>query len=1077
VRGTATASYPALVSVELTLLSRVAYRDQEVTGPRLRGLLALLAGDLRTGCSTARLVDGLWPDEQPENPTKALQVLVSRARAQLGADVIASTPTGYRLALGEDQVDTSSVLLSASASARHSRAGDHEAALAHAEAGLALYEAAEGADTGFDDPVSALRAERASTYRSLVRARALALSRLGRHAEAVEPLTELVAERPRDEEVLLELLRCEAATAGPSAALARYEAYRRSLRDELGSDPGPALQAVHLQLLQGEAPAVRYGVPYEPNPLLGRDDDIAAVANLLRTSRVTTIVGAGGLGKTRLAQVVSRTAEQRVVHLVALAGVATDDDVASEVASVLGVGDSRRASASHRAIPPDVLAGIAGALGPGPALLVLDNCEHVISGAAELAGALVSMTQDLRVLTTSRAPLGLLSEAVYLLPELSLATSVELFEQRARAVRPGVELPAKVVEEVCRHLDGLPLAVELAAARVRVMSVAEIARRLEDRFALLRGGARDAPERHQTLHAVVDWSWNLLEPAGQAAMRALSVFPGGFTAEAAGHLLGDEVLGVLEHLVDQSLLQVADTPSGTRLRMLETVREFSTAQREAAGETGGVLAGFLAWARDFGVAHHESVFGADPFASVELIRAERDNLVQALRQGLGQADGATVAAATAVLGEVWVVDSNSTRMVKLIQDTAWILSHYRPDPDLVDVTRTAVTLSAIYTFFTQGPRPLRPLVTLRRLPPGPPNTVIGAFAKVLNTAPEFLGSERSALEALCQSDEPVLAGIANGFASYLWENEGDLDGALKAARRMLEPFENQQPPTPWMQSLAHSRISELCMQVDQGDEAQRHLKAALAVQEEFGERSDALGTRWGLVLSNLQLGAIDEAEHWLELAVLNQVDDAGGTFAYELSVRAEILLARDEVDAGLRLWRRVVDRLDSPEGATYHIQPPGLDPWTLEVQAVTVVAHAHHGRLDLVQQLTGELPHTLSAILTSPIGTPLPSIFELPVCGALLLALGMVDLDRGQRVGDEQATRSGVRMIALAERFRFPRTFQPTMSAARARRAAEHADRPAYADAVSTYAGLGREELRAAAQTALAARARRSDPG
>jgi predicted ATPase/DNA-binding SARP family transcriptional activator/tetratricopeptide (TPR) repeat protein len=1077
VRGTATAPYPALVTVELTLLSRVAYCDQEVTGPRLRGLLALLAGDLRTGCSTARLVDGLWPDEQPENPTKALQVLVSRARAQLGADVIASTPTGYRLALGEDQVDTSSVVLSASASARHSRAGDHEAALAHAEAGLALYEAAEHADTGFDDPVSALRAERASTYRSLVRARALSLSRLGRHAEAVEPLTELVAERPRDEEVLLELLRCEAPTAGPSAALARYEAYRRSLRDELGSDPGPALQAVHLRLLQGEAPAVRYGVPHEPNPLLGRDDDIAAVANLLRTSRVTTIVGAGGLGKTRLAQVVSRKAEQRVVHLVALAGVASDDDVASEVASVLGVGDSRRASASHRAIPPDVLVGIAGALGPGPALLVLDNCEHVISGAAELAGALVSMTQDLRVLTTSRAPLGLLSEAVYLLPELSLATSVELFEQRARAVRPGVDLPAKVVEEVCRHLDGLPLAVELAAARVRVMSVAEIARRLEDRFALLRGGARDAPERHQTLHAVVDWSWNLLEPAGRAAMRALSVFPGGFTAEAAGHLLGDEVLGVLEHLVDQSLLQVADTSSGTRFRMLETVREFSTAQREAAGETGGVLAGFLAWARDFGVAHHESVFGADPFSSVELIRAERDNLVQALRQGLGQADGATVAAAAAVLGEVWVVDSNSTRMVTLIQDTAWILSHYRPDPDLVDVTRTAVTLSAIYTFFTQGPRMLRPLVTLRRLPPGPPNTVIGAFAKVLNTTPEFLGSERSALEALCESDEPVLAGIANGFASYLWESEGDLDGALKAARRMLEPFENQQPPTPWMQSLAHSRISELCMQVDQGDEAQRHLKAALAVQEEFGERYDALGTRWGLVLSNLQLGAIDEAEHWLELAVLNQVDDAGGTFAYELSVRAEILLARDEVDAGLRLWRRVVDRLDSPEGATYHIQPPGLDPWTLEVQAVTVVAHAHHGRLDLVQQLTGELPHKLSAILTSPIGTPLPSVFELPVCGALLLALGMVDLDRGQRSGDEQATRSGVRMIALAERFRFPRTFQPTMSAARARRAAEHADRPAYADAVSTYAGLGREELRAAAQTALAARARRSHPG
>jgi DNA-binding SARP family transcriptional activator len=239
------------VTTELTLLSRVAYRDQEVTGPRLRGLLALLAGDLRTGCSTVRLVEGLWPDDQPENPAKALQVLVSRLRAQLGSDVIASTPTGYRLSLREDQVDTAAVLLSASASARSSRAGDHAAALAHAEEGLALWEGATGGDTAFDDPVSALRAERAATYRSLVRARALALSRLGRHGEAAEALAGLAAEHPRDEEVLLELLRSEAATVGPSAALDRYEAYRRSLRDELGTDPGPALQAAHRQLLQG----------------------------------------------------------------------------------------------------------------------------------------------------------------------------------------------------------------------------------------------------------------------------------------------------------------------------------------------------------------------------------------------------------------------------------------------------------------------------------------------------------------------------------------------------------------------------------------------------------------------------------------------------------------------------------------------------------------------------------------------------------------------------------------------------------------------------------------------------------
>jgi hypothetical protein len=175
----------------------VAHRGREVTGPRPRGLLALLAGDLRSGGSTARLVEGLWPEEQPEHPAKALQVIVSRTRAQLGADVIASTSTGYRLSLADDQVDASAVLLRAAAAARHAQAGDHPA-LAEAEAGLALWDGApDGTDAGPDDPVAALRAERASTYLSLARARALALASLGRHAEAAGPLAGHMVRRLR----------------------------------------------------------------------------------------------------------------------------------------------------------------------------------------------------------------------------------------------------------------------------------------------------------------------------------------------------------------------------------------------------------------------------------------------------------------------------------------------------------------------------------------------------------------------------------------------------------------------------------------------------------------------------------------------------------------------------------------------------------------------------------------------------------------------------------------------------------------------------------------------------------------
>jgi predicted ATPase/DNA-binding SARP family transcriptional activator len=1057
------------VTIELTLLSRVAFRDQEITSRRLRGLLALLAGDLRTGASSGRLVEGLWPEEQPENPAKALQVLVSRARAQLGSDVIVNTATGYRLSLREDQVDTSAVLRSASASARSSRAGDHAAALAHAEAGLALWEEAAGGDAGLDDPVAALRAERASTSRSLLRARALALSRLGRHAEAVEALTELVAERPRDEELLLELLRSEAATAGPSAGLARYEAYRRSLRDELGSDPGPALQALHQQLLQGTLPVVRHGVPHEPNPLLGRDQDIAAVAGLLRSWRVTSIVGAGGLGKTRLANVVSRRAEQRIVHLVALAAVSGDDDVAGEVASALGSGESRRTPVSNVAVPTDLLAGIVNVLGPGPALLVLDNCEHVIGGVAELVRALVSMTQDLRVLTTSRTPLGLSSEAVYLLPELDLPTSVELFEQRARAARPGVDLPVGLVEEVCRHLDGLPLAVELAAARVRVMSVAEIARRLRDRFALLRGGARDAPERHQTLQAVVDWSWNLLEPPGQAAMRALSVFPGGFTADAAHQVLRDDdtsdVSQILEDLVDQSLLQVVDTQTGTRFRMLETVREFSTARLEAAGETDQVVGRFLSWARDFGVAHHDSLFGADPFSALERIRAEQDNLVQALRFGLTGADRATVVTTSAVLEGLWTIESNYALMGTLASEIARVLSHFRPGPDLVEVTRTAATLCTAFTFLIQGPRAVRSLVVLRRLPPAPPNTPVRAASIVLGAMPE--GPQ--ALQELCDSDEPLVAGAANGIASYLRENDSDPDGAMKAAERMLEALENR--GVPWLWALAHCRVGELCLQVEQGTEAQRHLLAAQPVLDRLGARSDVVGIRWWMVLASLQSGAVDEAEHWLEETAPHRADDPVGVLTYGRGVRAEILLARGELEAGLRQWRRAVDLLTNAEGPIFGLDvDPKDEPWALQAKAVAVVAHAQHGRLDLVDETTRELSRRLQTLLEDPVARP-PYLVELPLFGALLLALAMVDVERGARTGDERASRSGARMIALAERFRFLREFQPTMSSARARHAAQQADGPAHDDAVSSYADLGRDDLRAAALEALRARA------
>jgi predicted ATPase len=1024
------------VSIELALLSRVCYRDVELSGARLRGLLALLAADARIGCSTTRLVEALWPDKLPEHPAKALQVLVSRARARLGADAIASTPTGYRLALPDDQVDATAVLGHAAASEQHARKGEPAEALAEAAAGLALCAGAEAWGSGAaGDPVEELRAARLSTYRSLSRSRALALSRLGRRAEAREPLGELIEREPRDEEALAELLRCDAAILSPATALARYDTYRQALRDELGGDPGPALRAVHDELLNADQPAVRHGVQYDPNPLLGRDHDVAEVTTLVHAARVTSIVGAGGLGKTRLAHVVSRAAEQRAVHFVGLAGVTTDDDVLGEVASALGIGEPRHGTVG-RGVGASALSGVVNALRQGPTLLVLDNCEHVVRGAADLVRSLVSMTRDLRVLTTSRAPLGLSSESVYLLPELSPDIAVTLFVQRARAARPGVELPAAVVRELCAHLDGLPLAVELAAARVRVMSVVDIARHIDDRFSLLRGGSRDTPQRHRTLHAVIDWSWQLLEPEAQAALRALSIFPDGFGVDAARHVLNaaGDVLPILEQLVEQSLLKVVDTETGARFRMLETVREFTGVHRDEAGETDVAIARFLAWTTDFGIAHADSAFSIDLIGFATQTRIEQDNLIQALRYGLDREDGAVVAATSSVLSGLWLVESNFARIAGLATDIGRVLASYRPQPRLVEVARTALVLCTMSTFLVQGREPPRLYRALREFPTAPPDTVIRATQLVLAA----ISASVEHLFALCGSDEPLVAGMANAVASYAFEAENDIHGALAAARRMADVFDAHDSPN--MRLVAHARIGELNLQADPGEPALTHLNLAMATVEKLGAWTTLARGRWAIVLANLQRGDLAETERMLGEARQLGEDQSVGLPMFDLAVRATLSIVRGDPDAGLRGWRQAVAGLREQGG-----QPGG---WPLEVQSVCVVAHAQHDQLDAVADLVAALPEVVTAMIGAPDTRPT----AFPACGSALLAIAMADLDRDPT--------GAARMIALARRLHYLRGFHPIMSVAAAEKAARGADGPAYDDAVSSYADLDNPALR-----------------
>jgi tetratricopeptide (TPR) repeat protein len=422
-----------------------------------------------------------------------------------------------------------------------------------------------------------------------------------------------------------------------------------------------------------------------------------------------------------------------------------------------------------------------------------------------------------------------------------------------------------------------------------------------------------------------------------------------------------------------------------------------------------------------------------------------------------------------------MAESSFARLTTLAGDTVRILPSFRPENALVEVTRTSLVLGAASGFLLRGPSPARFLVGLRRLPQAPPDTFARAAQAVLNALAGSPGADFAALRALGESDQPLVAGMASQAASYAWEEAGDLDGALAAARRSLAAFERR--GSAWLRTAAHARIGELCLQVDEagsGDEALRHLSAALSVIEAFGAWSTANRVREAIVGANVQRGAYDEAERELGLTAPRAGDEPWDLSMFDTAMRAEIALGRGDVDTGLHLWRTAAATLRDAQRPGPGGDLSRLDPWALQVQAAAVVAHAHHGRLGLVAEITGALPAALSALTADPGAPPgtLAASYGLAVCGSLLLALAMTDIDRGQCAADAGFARWGARMIALAERFGLKNGFQPTMSAARARRAAQDADGPAYAEAVSSYAGLDPEGLRAAARAALRERAR-----
>ncbi|NRQ30245.1 transcriptional regulator [Nonomuraea sp. NN258] len=992
----------------LTFLDGVRWQGTRLAGDRAQALLAVLALHAGTGLSDERLVEELWSEESPANPTKALQVVVSRTRAATHPDVVVRTARGYRLGLPADQVDA--LLLASLAGQAREALGGGDTAVARRRAEEAVALVASGFEPS-SGPLADVRADAAKALEEARRVLAVARSRDGDHAGALPLLEEYASVRPHDEELLACLLRSEAAVRGVASALERFERYRADLAEHLGADPGPELTRVHAALLAADRP-VREGILYDGSSLLGRDDDIRSVHALLQTGRVVSIVGAGGLGKTRLAHVVGRNAAQPVAHFVELVAVSSPEGVVGEVGSALGVRDSVTA---RRVLTPqqrsDVRSRIAGHLDQVPSLLILDNCEHVIEAVADLVAFLVANTRDLRVLTTSRAPLSIPAERVHQLGELATGDSVELFGQRATAARPGVRLEEEAVREIVTRLDGLPLAIELAAAKVRVMSVEEIRRRLADRFALLRGGNRSAPDRHQTLLAVIDWSWNLLDEQERRALRRMSLFGDGFTLETAEHVLGPGALQAVHALTEQSLLSVRENAFGLRYRMLETVREFGLMRLAEAGEEAQARTAQQTWATEYGMRHAAALFGADQFAAVDALRAEEGNLADLLRRALAEGDPAMAVRLMSAVGPLWSVRGDHPRIIALGEALTQTITGWFPPPELEDLTRVTLLIMLMNLMvITDSHHQLRDL--LARLPDrDTTDRRLTAMTRVTMASDPANGeSALRRLTELSQSTDHDLALFAGQMLTHALENTGDTAGAAAVAERTLALTGDDDGP--WTRAIMRATLAHLAMQAGDPERAAGHARAALPVMIRIGATDDEAQLRAIMMYLAIQSGDLATAEAELaELMRINESEAVQGGLAIIPACAAELALARGDVALALSEYRLAVQRARDLRLAG--LPKTGVEPWVMVAASVALTVHAYHaGPADL--WFGEELFATQYALLRDEVLSEANTFLDYPVAGMTLFSLGAWGLLRGAL-----PPRVAIRLLVLAERFSY----------------------------------------------------------
>ncbi|MEU8436199.1 BTAD domain-containing putative transcriptional regulator [Streptomyces sp. NPDC029216] len=606
-------------------------------GARLRALLTALA--LRAGSPAAvpvaDLVDEVWGDDPPQDAPAALQALVARLRRSLGSrDSIRTDPAGgYRLTAAPEDVDLHRFTRLAALGAAQLPTDPATAATTLREA-LALWRGPALAD--LPEPARTAHAAAPEARRTAaLRDRVEAELRSGAAAPAalLPEIEALIREHPYDEPLRALQLRALRSAGRPADALAAYERTRRDLAEGLGTDPGPQLRALHAELLQPPPPPAQPRGNLRPRltSFVGREPELAALAADLDRVRLVTLTGPGGSGKTRLAEHAA-AAQPGSGWLVELARLDHPAAVPGAVLSALGLRESSLVAREKTPAGDDPTALLVDHCAHRRLLLVLDNCEHVIGAAAELAETLLTHCPGVRILATSREPLGVPGEFLRPLEPLPPGPAHRLFADRATAARPGFradEDPAAVAE-ICARLDGLPLAIELAAARLRLLTPRQIADRLDDRFRLLTGGARTLLPRQQTLRAVVDWSWDLLDSAERTVLARMSAFAGGCDLDAAEAVCGDpgtDVADTLGSLVDKSLVVAVPDADGMRYRLLETIREYAAARLAAsAGEARATARRHAAHYLAFAERAEPLLRSADQLPWIRRAETELDNI-------------------------------------------------------------------------------------------------------------------------------------------------------------------------------------------------------------------------------------------------------------------------------------------------------------------------------------------------------------------------------------------------------------------------------------------------------------------